>query len=50
MQAIITDDSEKLLEHSEEISKIKFFVPVIVADDEDEEQANTIDNKTAVNF
>ncbi len=49
-QAIIAKDADQLAENSDEISKIRFFIPIIVADDEDEEQANKVENKTAVNF
>ena len=49
-QAIIANDVEALVESTAEILKIKFFIPLAVADDEDEEQANTVENKTAVNF
>jgi len=45
IQALITEDMEALLEHSDEISKIKFVIPIIPAeDDEPEESDNTDDN------
>jgi len=47
--AIIAKDSEKLAEKTHELPQIRAFVPLIAAD-EDEEQAYTVENKTAVNF
>jgi len=44
-QAIMTGNVEALVEHSDEISKIKFFIPIIPAeDDEAEENDKTNDN------
>ena len=48
-QAIIANDIEALVENTANLPEIKCFL-IVVADDEDEEQANTVENKTAVNF
>ena len=48
-QAIIANDVEALVESTADLTEIH-SVFLIIADDEDEEQANTVENKTAVNF
>ena len=46
-QAIEVNNTEQLIEATDYISKIKFFIPIAVAD-EDEEQSNTVANKLLI--
>jgi len=48
-QAINANDVDGLVKSTNALPSIKCFI-IVVADDEDEEQANTVENKTAVNF
>jgi hypothetical protein len=49
MHAIKAHDVEGLVSSTIGLPKIDCFI-IVVADDEDEEQANTVENSTAVNF
>jgi hypothetical protein len=47
-QAILANDVEGLVKTTTDLPEIKCFL--VVAAEDDEEQANTVANKTAVNF
>ncbi|PKG83191.1 hypothetical protein CXF85_11705 [Colwellia sp. 75C3] len=46
MQAIVANDVEALVENTDEISKIKFFIPIIPAEDDEPEESDKTNDST----